>query len=212
MVSVSEEYTVRQDVAKRLFDVVVSLVAIVVVSPLLIVLALAVLLDSGRPVLFRQTRVGMNGRTFRLLKFRTMVVDAERLAPNVSPTDDPRVTRTGRHLRRWYLDELPQLVNVVKGDMSLVGPRPETPEFVALFTPAERRVLTVRAGIAGPSTLAFMDEAQLLADADDAVRLYEQQLLHERVQADLSYLDERSMAYDVRLLVAQVLAILRRLR
>jgi lipopolysaccharide/colanic/teichoic acid biosynthesis glycosyltransferase len=212
MVSVSEEYTVRQDVAKRLFDVVVSLVAIVVVSPLLAVLALAVLLDTGRPVLFRQTRVGMNGRTFRLLKFRTMVVDAERLAPNVSPTDDPRVTRTGRYLRRWYLDELPQLVNVVKGDMSLVGPRPETPEFVALFTPAERRVLTVRAGIAGPSTLAFMDEAQRLADADDAVLLYEQQLLHERVQADLSYLDERSMGYDVRLLFAQVFAILRRLR
>jgi len=212
MVSVSEEYTVRQDVAKRLFDVVVSLVAIVAVSPLLVVLALAVLLDSGRPVLFRQTRVGMNGRTFRLLKFRTMVVDAERLAPNVSPSDDPRVTRTGRFLRRWYLDELPQLVNVVKGDMSLVGPRPETPEFVALFTPAERRVLTVRAGIAGPSTLAFMDEAKLLADADDAVLLYEQHLLHERVQADLSYLDERSMTYDVRLLVAQVVAILRRLR
>jgi lipopolysaccharide/colanic/teichoic acid biosynthesis glycosyltransferase len=212
MVSVSEKYTVRQDVAKRLFDVVVSLVAIVVVSPLLAVLALAVLLDTGRPVLFRQTRVGMNGRTFRLLKFRTMVVDAERLAPNVSPTDDPRVTRTGRYLRRWYLDELPQLVNVVKGDMSLVGPRPETPEFVALFTPAERRVLTVRAGIAGPSTLAFMDEAQRLADADDAVLLYEQQLLHERVQADLSYLDERSMGYDVRLLFAQVFAILRRLR
>ena len=212
MVSVSEEYTVRQDVAKRLFDVVVSLVAIVAVSPLLVVLAFAVLLDSGRPVLFRQTRVGMNGRTFRLLKFRTMVVDAERLAPNVSPSDDPRVTRTGRFLRRWYLDELPQLVNVVKGDMSLVGPRPETPEFVALFTPAERRVLTVRAGIAGPSTLAFMDEAKLLADADDAVLLYEQHLLHERVQADLSYLDERSMTYDVRLLVAQVVAILRRLR
>ena len=212
MVSVSEEFSVRQDVAKRLFDVVVSLVAIVVVSPLLVVLALAVLLDTGRPVLFRQTRVGMNGRTFRLLKFRTMVVDAERLAPNVSPTDDPRVTRTGRYLRRWYLDELPQLVNVVKGDMSMVGPRPETPEFVAMFTPAERRVLTVRAGIAGPSTLAFMDEAERLADADDAVLLYEQQLLHERVQADLSYLDERSMAYDVRLLFAQVVAILRRLR
>ena len=212
MVSVSEEHTVRQDVVKRLFDVVVSLVAIVVASPLLVVLALAVLLDSGRPVLFRQTRVGMNGHTFRLLKFRTMVVDAERLAPNISPTGDPRVTWSGRFLRRWYLDELPQLANVVKGDMSLVGPRPETPEFVALFTPAERRVLTVRAGIAGPSTLAFMDEAKLLADADDAVLLYEQHLLHERVQADLSYLDERSMSYDVRLLFAQVVAILRRLR
>jgi len=212
MVSVSEEYAVRRDVAKRAFDVLVCSVALVLVSPLLVALAVAVLLDSGRPVFFRQTRVGLNGRTFRLLKFRTMVVDAERLAPNVSATDDPRVTRSGRFLRRWYLDELPQLVNVLKGDMSLVGPRPETPEFVALFTPEERRVLSVRAGIAGPSTLAFMNEAELLADADDAVRLYEEQILHERVQADLSYLDRRSMAYDVRLLLAQVFAILRRLR
>jgi lipopolysaccharide/colanic/teichoic acid biosynthesis glycosyltransferase len=212
MVSVSEEHAVRRDVAKRAFDVLVCSVALVLVSPLLVALAVAVLLDSGRPVFFRQTRVGLNGRTFRLLKFRTMVVDAERLAPNVSAIDDPRVTRSGRFLRRWYLDELPQLVNVVKGDMSLVGPRPETPEFVALFTPEERRVLSVRAGIAGPSTLAFMDEAELLADADDAVRLYEEQILHERVQADLSYLDQRSMAYDVRLLLAQVFAILRRLR
>jgi len=212
MVSVSEDYAVRRDTTKRLFDIVVSLMALVLLLPLLCAVALAVWFDSGRPVLFRQTRVGLHGRTFRLLKFRTMVVDAERLGANVSPTDDPRVTRIGRFLRRWYLDELPQLLNVVKGDMSLVGPRPETPEFVAMFTPEERRVLTVRAGIAGPSTLAFMNEADLLADADDAVELYEQQILHERVQADLSYLDRRSLAYDVRLLFAQVAAILRRLR
>ena len=212
MVSVSEDYAVRRDTTKRLFDIVVSLVALVLLSPLLCALALAVWLDSGWPVLFRQTRVGLYGHPFRLLKFRTMVVDAERLGANVSPTDDPRVTRIGRFLRRWYLDELPQLVNVVKGDMSLVGPRPETPEFVAMFTREERRVLTVRAGIAGPSTLAFMDEADLLADADDAVELYEQQILHERVRADLSYLDRRSLAYDVRLLLAQVAAILRRVR
>lgn len=212
MVSISEDYVVRGDATKRAFDVVVSLLALVLLSPLLGVLAIAVLLDTGRPVLFRQTRVGMYGHPFRLLKFRTMVVDAERLGANVSPTDDPRVTRTGRFLRRWYLDELPQLVNVIKGDMSLVGPRPETPEFVALFTPEERRVLTVRAGIAGPSTLAFMDEAELLAEADNAEELYEQQILHDRVRADLSYLDQRSMAYDVRLLLAQVTAIVRRLR
>ena len=212
MVSISEDYVVRGDATKRAFDVVVSLVALVLLSPLLGVLAIAVLLDTSRPVMFRQTRVGMYGHPFRLLKFRTMVVDAERLGANVSPTDDPRVTRTGRFLRRWYLDELPQLVNVIKGDMSLVGPRPETPEFVALFTPEERRVLTVRAGIAGPSTLAFMDEAELLAEADNAEQLYEQQILHDRVRADLSYLDQRSMAYDVRLLLAQVTAIVRRLR
>ncbi len=212
MTSLYEQYDVRGDVTKRAFDVVVSLLAVVLLSPLLVLLAVAVWLDSGRPVLFGQTRVGLNGRTFRLLKFRSMVVDAERIAPNVSAADDPRVTRTGRFLRRWYLDELPQLVNVLRGDMSLVGPRPETPEYVAMWTAEERRVLTVRGGLAGPATLAFMDEAELLAEAEDAVSLYEQRILHERVRADLTYLDRRSMSYDIRLLCAQVLAILRRLR
>ena len=196
----------------RAADVTIAGLGLAVASPLLALAALATKLEDRGPILFRQTRVGLNGCTFRLVKFRTMVVDAEKLAPNVSPVDDPRVTRTGRFLRRWYLDELPQLLNVVKGDMSLVGPRPETPEFVALFTPEERRVLTVRAGIAGPSTLAFMDEAELLAEAADAVDLYEQHILHERVRADLAYLDHRSLAYDMRLLLAQVLAILRRAR
>lgn len=212
MTSASETYAMPGDVTKRVFDIVVSLIALLLLSPVLLLIALSVLLDSGHPVLFRQTRVGLHGRTFRLLKFRTMVVGADRMAPNVSATDDPRVTRVGRVLRRWYLDELPQLLNVVKGDMSLVGPRPETPEFVAAFTAEERQVLTVKAGIAGPSTLAFMDEADRLAAADDAVALYEERLLHERVRADLSYLQRRSLGYDVRLLVAQVIAILRRLR
>jgi lipopolysaccharide/colanic/teichoic acid biosynthesis glycosyltransferase len=196
--------------AKRAFDLAGSLVALLLLTPALVAVAVAVRLDSPGPVLFRQARVGLGGRQFRLLKFRTMVDGAERMAPNVSPADDPRVTRTGRFLRRWYLDELPQLVNVVKGDMSLVGPRPETPEFVALFSDEERRVLTVRAGLAGPSTLAFMHEAELLAAADDAVTLYEQELVHARVRADLSYLERQSMRYDIRLLLAQLAAILRR--
>jgi lipopolysaccharide/colanic/teichoic acid biosynthesis glycosyltransferase len=194
---------------KRAFDVAVSLAAIIVLIPVLVVIAVAVKLDSPGPVLYRQERVGRNGR-FRLLKFRTMVVDADRLAPNVSATGDPRVTRLGRFLRRWYLDEFPQLLNVLRGDMSLVGPRPETPEFVALLTPEERRLLTVRPGLAGPSTLAFMNEAELLAEAADPVSHYATTILHDRVRADLSYLEHRSIRYDIRLLCAQVLAIVRR--
>jgi lipopolysaccharide/colanic/teichoic acid biosynthesis glycosyltransferase len=141
-----------------------------------------------------------------------MVVGADRLAANVSATGDPRVTRVGRVLRKTYLDELPQLVNVLRGDMSLVGPRPETPEFVAHYTPDERRVLTVRPGLAGPSTLAFMDEADLLAAAPDPVSFYVTTVLHDRVRTDLAYLERRSIGYDVGLLVKQVLAIVRRLR
>jgi lipopolysaccharide/colanic/teichoic acid biosynthesis glycosyltransferase len=201
----------RQLPGKRAFDVAVSAAALVLLVPVLLVIALAVKLDSSGPVLYRQRRVSRGGRLFRLYKFRTMVVDADRLAPNVSATGDPRVTRVGRLLRRTYLDELPQLLNVLLGDMSLVGPRPETPEFVALFTPEERRVLDIRPGLAGPSTLAFMDEADLLASADDPVAYYTTTVLHDRVRADLAYLERCSIGYDIRLLCSQVLAIARRL-
>jgi lipopolysaccharide/colanic/teichoic acid biosynthesis glycosyltransferase len=201
----------RQLPGKRAFDVAVAAAALVLLVPVLLVIALAVKLDSPGPVLYRQRRVSRGGRLFRLYKFRTMVADADRLAPNVSATGDPRVTRVGRLLRRTYLDELPQLLNVLLGDMSLVGPRPETPEFVALFTPEERRVLDIRPGLAGPSTLAFMDEADLLASADDPVAYYTTTVLHDRVRADLAYLERRSIGYDIRLLCSQVLAIARRL-
>jgi lipopolysaccharide/colanic/teichoic acid biosynthesis glycosyltransferase len=197
--------------AKRVFDVVVATVALVLLAPALVVIALAVKLDSPGPVLYRQTRVRRGGQLFRLLKFRTMVVDADRLAANISPSGDPRITRVGGFLRRSYLDELPQLLNVVRGDMSLVGPRPETPEFVELYTPEERRVLTVRPGLIGPSTLAFMDETELLAQAADPLTYYRTTVLHDRVRADLDYLTRRSLSYDFRLLATQALAIVRRL-
>jgi len=190
--------------------VLVCLVALLLLSPVLAAIAVAVRLDSSGPVLFRQTRIGRDGKPFRILKFRTMVDGASRLAANVSPDGDPRVTRTGAFLRRTYLDELPQLINVLRGDMSLVGPRPETPEFVALYNDDERRVLTVRAGLVGPSTLEFMNEAQLLAEADDAVALYQQELVHARARADLTYLDAQSLRHDIRLLVRQLVAILGR--
>jgi lipopolysaccharide/colanic/teichoic acid biosynthesis glycosyltransferase len=193
----------------QLFDRTVALVAVVLLSPLLLVIALAVRLSSPGPVLFRQIRVGLRGRPFAILKFRSMVDGADRIAANVSPDGDPRVTAVGRFLRRWYLDELPQLLNVLKGDMSLVGPRPETPEYVALYTPSERRVLEVRPGLAGPSTLAYMDEAALLASVDDPAAHYRDVLLHERVQLDIGYLEKKSVVYDVGLLLRQVVAIAR---
>jgi lipopolysaccharide/colanic/teichoic acid biosynthesis glycosyltransferase len=193
-----------QRFAKRALDVFVSGVALVVLSPLLIVLAAAVRLDSQGPALFKQERVGRGGRPFRIYKLRSMVRDAERMAGNVSPTGDPRVTRVGAFLRKWYLDELPQLFNVLKGDMSLVGPRPETPGYVAHYTEDERRVLAMKPGVAGPSTLAFMDEARLLDQADDPEDYYVSHLLHERVRLDLRYVDRRSLLGDVRLLLRQV--------
>lgn len=195
---------------KRLFDIVVSAAALLVLAPVLLAIALAEWLSLG-PALYRQQRVTLYGERFEILKFRTMVVGADRMSSNVSPAGDPRVTRLGRLLRRSYLDELPQLYNVLCGDMSMVGPRPDTPEFVALLAPDERRVLTVRAGIAGPGTLAFMDEAEILAAAPDPVAYYETRMVHDRVRADLSYLEHRSLGYDVRVLCRQIAEIARRL-
>ena len=195
---------------KRMFDIVVSALALLVLTPVLLAIVVAEWVSSG-PAFYRQQRVTLYGERFEILKFRTMVVGADRMSSNVSPAGDPRVTRLGRFLRKWYLDELPQLYNVLRGDMSLVGPRPETPEFVALLAPEERRVLTVRTGIAGPSTLAFMDEADQLAAEPDPVAYYQTTMLHDRVQADLSYLDHCSLAYDVRVLCRQVAEIARRL-
>lgn len=194
---------------REVVDRGVVLVALVVLSPVLLVVAVLVRLSSPGPVIFRQVRVGRNGRPYEIYKFRTMYCSEDSGSGRVSPNGDPRVTRVGRVLRAWYLDELPQLVNVLKGDMGLVGPRPETPEFVALYTPTERRVLSVKPGLAGPSTLGFMDEAEQLAGCDDPLEHYRSVLLHERVRLDLSYLDRRSLGYDLWLLVRQVVAIAR---
>jgi lipopolysaccharide/colanic/teichoic acid biosynthesis glycosyltransferase len=191
------------------FDRCVAAVALFVLSPVLLVVGLLVRVTSPGPVIFRQVRVGRHGSPFRICKFRTMVSTASTGSGQVAPAGDPRVTRVGRVLRRWYLDELPQLWNVVRGDMALVGPRPETPEFVALYSADERRVLSVRPGLAGPSTLEFMDEAERLADQADPLEHYRSVLLHQRVSLDLEYLERRSFGYDLRLLVRQVAAILR---
>jgi lipopolysaccharide/colanic/teichoic acid biosynthesis glycosyltransferase len=171
---------------KRGFDVVVAGAALLLLAPLLALVALAVKLSSPGPALFRQQRIGRGGEPFMLLKFRTMVSGAA--GPNVSAVHDARVTRVGAVLRRSFLDEAPQLVNVVRGDMSLVGPRPETPEYAALLDSDERRILAVRPGMAGPSTIAFSAaEAALLAGRPDPDRYYREHLLHLRARADLGY-------------------------
>jgi len=196
-------------VTRSFFDRSVAGLALVVLSPVLVLIAVLVKVTSPGPVLFRQARVGIDAQPFRIFKFRTMTHTGSTGSTEVSPTGDPRVTPVGRVLRGWYLDELPQLFNVLRGDMALVGPRPETPEFVALYSDDELKVLSVRPGLAGPSTLEFMDEADRLADHTDPAAHYRDVLLHERVRLDLSYLERRSFGHDVRLLVQQVVAIVR---
>lgn len=194
---------------KRILDVAGSALGILLLSPLFLLIAVAVKLDSSGPVFFGQERLGKGGRPFRIYKFRSMVTDAARLAANVSPTHDPRVTRVGRLLRRAFLDELPQLFNVLRGEMSLVGPRPETPEYVRLYTEAERGVLRVKPGMTGPSQIAYTNEAEILAAAADPESFYVATILHDRARLDLEYADGRpTVLGDLRLIGKTLWAIL----
>lgn len=196
--------------AKRLFDLCFSISALVLLFPLFLIVAIAIKLDSKGPVFFRQERVGLNGRSFKIYKFRTMVKNAAEIGPNITPSSDPRITRVGAFLRKWYLDELPQLINVLKGEMSVVGPRPETPEYVALYTPEQRKVLAAKPGMAGPATIAYRNEANLLVYCQDPEEFYINYMMHGRLNLDLEYVENHSLLYDLRLLVQMLRAVLSR--
>ena len=153
---------------KRLFDLVFTIPGIIILSPVLLVLAIWVHFDSNGPIFFRQERVGRYGVPFRIFKFRTMVVDAEKQGKQITVGTDKRVTRSGEVLRHYKLDELPQLFNVILGDMSLVGPRPEVPRYIAEYTEEERQeVLSVRPGITDNASIEFRSENEILGRADD---------------------------------------------
>ena len=185
---------------KRLFDLLVAAGALLVLSPLLAAAALAVKTGSPGPVFFRQTRVGRGGKTFRLRKFRTMRHDHAD-GPQVTAAGDARITKQGRWLRRWKIDELPQLLHVVSGEMSLVGPRPEVPRYVERW-PADLRpvILSVRPGLTDPATLRYLDEENLLARAADPERLYVEEILPAKAALYADYVRHRTFAGDLALL------------
>lgn len=183
---------------RRPVDVVAASVGLVVLGPLLGVLALAILVGSGRPVFFRQTRVGRNRVGFRIWKFRTMRAGAT--GPAITAAGDGRVTKIGAWLRRFKLDELPQLFNVLAGDMSLVGPRPEVPEYVEPVSPLWQAVLRVRPGITDLATLVYRDEENLLETAGEPDRLYREVVLPAKLRLNLAYLEQRCFRQDVRLI------------
>ena len=193
---------------KRLLDMVLSLALLVLFSPVLAAAGLLVALDSPGPVIHRGRRVGKDGRVFPLFKFRTMVQGAEGMGPAVTVGDDVRVTRIGGFLRRWKLDELPQFYNVLRGEMSLVGPRPEAPRYVGLYTAEERRVLSIRPGVTGISQIFFRDEESLLR-REDAERFYIDFLMREKLRLDLAYVKHHSVAIDLGLLGITLVAIVR---
>lgn len=182
---------------KRLFDMAASGLGILALSPLLAVIALLIRLDSKGPVLFKQERVGKGGEPFTILKFRTMRTDAEKLGGQLTVGHDPRITRVGHWLRKSKLDELPQLFNVFSGDMSLVGPRPEVPKYVALYTPEQRRVLEVRPGVTDLASIEFRDENDLLENQTDPEGFYISQIMPRKLELNAAYIEKQSLVFDL---------------
>ena len=197
--------------AKRLFDLLFAAVGLLLLLPAGLVIALLVRLDSPGPVFFRQERVGRFGRIFRIHKFRTMRVDAPLTGPAVTVGVDPRITRVGHQLRHFRLDELPQLIDVLQGHMSLVGPRPEVPRFVAHYPePLRSKILSVRPGITDPASLDHLDEASLLADAPDPESRYIRDVLPHKLRAQAAYAERATWWSDLGVIWRTIGTLLRR--
>lgn len=185
---------------QRFFDIIIAGIGLVALSPLLLAVSIWVKLDSPGPILYRASRVGRSGKHFKLLKFRSMVVNADRLGPGITVSGDARVTRAGRWLRRTKIDELPQLINVLRGEMSLVGPRPEDPRYVALYTAEQRQILAYRPGITSAASLAFRHEERLLGGADWETT-YREKIMPAKLAIDLAYMSQRSLCTDMQLIL-----------
>src|SRR3972149_3619496 len=185
---------------KRLFDILFSFIGLLLLQPLFVVVAIMIKVDSTGPILFRQGRVGKNFRRFIIYKFRTMVVDAEKKGLRITSGGDNRITRTGRLLRKFKIHELPQLFNVLKGDMSLVGPRPEVIKYVEWYKDDYERILSIRPGITDISSMTFRNEESILQGVDDPERYYVHVLLPEKMRLAREYIQNVSFFYDVRLI------------
>jgi|SRR5690606_38788062 len=196
-------------VARRAFNFVCSLAGLVVLSPVLVAVAIAVRADSPGPVFYRQKRVGRGGALFDILKFRSMRVDSEAVGGPLTVGQDPRITVVGRFIRAWKLDELPQLINVVVGDMDLVGPRPEVPKFVALYDEEQRKVLRVRPGITDPASVEFRNESDMMAGHADPERLYIDVIMPRKLAINLAYLQHRNLVSDIGVIFSTLAAVAR---
>lgn len=186
-----------QLVFKRIFDIFLSLVGLLLTLPVLLVIAFIIKTTSKGPVFFKQIRVGQNGKYFKIYKFRTMVVDAEKKGMQITVGKDRRITKCGHFLRKTKLDELPQLINVLAGEMSFVGPRPEVPKYVELYTRNQRGILKVRPGITDYASIEYFDENRLLGESDNPEETYVRVIMKDKLQLNLKYLSRISIVEDV---------------
>lgn len=192
---------------KRLFDFFFSLTGLIILLPLFATAAVFIKLDGKGPVFFRQERIGKNFMPFKIYKFRTMIVGAEDKGSLITVSGDSRITRIGRFLRKTKFDELPQLINVLKGDMSLVGPRPEVKKYVELFRSDYEKLLSMRPGITDPASIEFSDEESILAQTPDWERVYTGKILPEKIKLTLYYIDNHNVIMDMKLIFKTILKI-----
>ncbi|MHC4981652.1 MAG: sugar transferase [Planctomycetota bacterium] len=185
---------------KRIFDIVMSLLGLIVLGPFLLAMALWIKLDSKGPVFFRGVRVGRAGKAFKIFKFRSMVLDAERIGPASTSQEDPRVTAAGRFMRKFKIDELPQLLNVLVGQMSHVGPRPEVQKFIDMYSDEEKQILNVRPGITDWASVWNADEAAILAGSDDPDKTYLEVIRPTKLKLQLDYARNHSLWIDIKIL------------
>ena len=185
---------------KRLFDILASGCGLLVLSPIFIIVAIWIKLDSPGPVFYRQIRVGRHNKDFRIFKFRSMRVGSDKGSLVTIGGRDPRVTRSGYFIRKFKIDELPQLINVFTGDMSLVGPRPEVRHYVNYWTPEQMGVVDVRPGITDPASIRFRNENELLEKAQDPERYYIDVIMQEKIKLYLEYVEKSSFWYDIKLI------------
>jgi lipopolysaccharide/colanic/teichoic acid biosynthesis glycosyltransferase len=194
---------------KRVFDLIFSLIGLIILSPLLLLITIIIKLDSKGPVFFKQIRVGRKGKEFRIYKFRTMIVDAEKIGMQITVGKDSRITKTGHFLRKTKLDELPQLINVFIGNMSFVGPRPEVPKYVAIYNEMQRNILKVRPGITDLASIKYRDENSLLAKSIKPEETYINEIMPQKIELNIEYIRNMSLIYDVKLILTTILVVLR---
>ena len=189
---------------KRIFDIVCSGLGLIVLSPFLLFVAIRIKSGSDGPVFFKQIRVGEKGKEFEILKFRTMVVDAEKLGRQIIVGNDSRITKIGAFLRKYKIDELPQLINVFKGDMSLVGPRPEVPRYVNMYNEEQRKVLDVKPGITDLASIRYRDENELLGQAENPDEFYINTIMPDKLALNLEYIRKSNVFLDIYIIFSTI--------
>lgn len=195
--------------AKRVFDFTLAVVMLCLTLPLFVVISVLIFIEDRGPVFFRQERVGLRGQPFKIWKFRSMIADAEKRGKQLTVGRDPRITRIGSWLRKTKLDELPQLINVLVGEMSFVGPRPEVPRYVAMYNDEQRQVLDLKPGITDNASILYRSESELLAKSDDPERTYIEEVMPEKIRINLAYAAHSSLLNDIGVILRTATVLLR---